>query len=459
MPVSSPTNEPASPTLTLAPAATSAAVEARAPSPGRTQYVLSARLDYEQHHLAVTQTITYVNQTQTPLPDLLLVVEPNRGPGVFRLNHLSWADGQPIRDFTLEGARLEVPLLVPLAPGGQASLSVSFELDLPAEVGLLGYTARQINLGDWYPFLPPYRDGQGWLIHEPWVVGEHLVYGVADYQVEIRLEGPPTGLTIAASGLVDVNGSRHWYRLEGARGFAWSVSPEYIVLSETNDSVTVTSYAFPEHRTAGQAALSTTVEALALYGELFGLYPHAELAVVEAEFPDGMEYDGLYFLGSEYYAAYTADPRGYLTAIAAHETAHQWWYGLVGSDQALEPWLDEALCTYSERLFYERFYPELVDWWRGFRVTRFEPAGWVDSTIYDHVGFRLYVNAVYLRGALFMEELRNLMGDEPFFSSLWDYAGRWSRGQATAEDFFAALAEHSAADVGVLTEKYFTPLE
>jgi aminopeptidase N len=96
--------------------------------------------------------------------------------------------------------------------------------------------------------------------------------------------------------------------------------------------------------------------------------------VVEAGFADGMEYDGLYFLGREYFAAYDGTPQNYLTALAAHETAHQWWYGLVGNDQALEPWLDEALCTYSELLFYEAVYPDLVDWWWTFRVNRFQPS-------------------------------------------------------------------------------------
>ena len=69
-------------------------------------------------------------------------------------------------------------------------------------------------------------------------------------------------------------------------------------------------------------------------------------------------------------------------------------------------WLDESLATYSELLFYQRQYPGEVDWWWNYRVKRFNPTGWVNTTIYDYAAFRPYVNAVYLRGALFMQALR-----------------------------------------------------
>jgi hypothetical protein len=439
------------PTWTATP--TLAPVEAQASQ--RTSYILLAELDYERHHLAVSQMITCVNRTDEPLADLVFVVEPNRQPGAFHLQSLSWTDGQTIEGYRLEGSRLQIPLPDPLPPGASAGLYLFFELDLPARSGPLGYTARQTNLGDWYPHAPAYRAGQGWLVHEPAAAGEHLVYDVADYRVEIDLVGPITELAIAASASAESDGTRYRYQLDAARSFAWSASPEYQILQEQAGPATVVGYVFPEHASAGQAALRASADALELYAELFHPYAHTSLAVVEADFPDGMEYDGLYFLGQEYYAAYAGSPQGYLTIIAVHETSHQWWYGLVGNDQAAEPWLDEALAAYSELLFYERVYPDLTDWWWVFRVNRFNPAGRVDSTIYEHDGFRTYVNAVYLRGALFVDELRRLVGDQAFFALLRDYAGRNAHGQATAEDFFAALAEHSGVDPSALTAAYF----
>ncbi|MGC9398141.1 MAG: M1 family metallopeptidase [Anaerolineae bacterium] len=450
---------PAEPTVTESapnpvPTAT-ATTEAPRQPPERTRYTLSARLNYDAHHVTASEVVTYVNRTDEPLADLLLVVEPQRRPEAFHLNNLRWGDGQPVVGYMLEDGTLSLPLPEPLTPGAWIALSLSFDLHLPAEPDPFGYTERQTNLGNWYPFLPPYRPGEGWLVHAPSAVGEHLVYDVADYDVTLELPDPTHRFTLAAAVPGEHKGETHRYRLEAARTFAWSVSPDYEVLTERAEGIVVTGYVFPEHLAAGEAALRASAEALDLYARYFGPYPHPGMAMVEATFPDGMEYDGLYFLGQEYYEAYPGTPQGYLTTIAVHETAHQWWFGLVGNDQAQEPWLDEMLATYSEVLFFEARYPELMAWWWDFRVNRFEPAGRVDSTVYEFEAFRPYINAVYLQGARFMEALRNRIGDEQFFAFLRAYATQHRHQQVTGGDFFTLLAKYADDDINPVVGSYF----
>jgi aminopeptidase N len=282
-----------------------------------------------------------------------------------------------------------------------------------------------------------------------------LVYPVADIDVRVRVLNGPQGLRIAASALPKLEGEWRRYRLEQARNFALSMSPDYVVLEESVGEVTVLGYAFPTDVLAGEAAFRATVEALQLYSELYGAYPWESLSLVEADFLHGMEYQGLHYLSRGFYNLYTGTARDYLTAIAAHETAHQWWYGLVGNDQAMEPWLDETLCTYSERLFYENVHPEDLDWWWEARVDFYKPEGKVDSALYETGGYRPYVNAVYLRGALFLEDLRALMGDADFFHFLNDYAQENSRQLATSADFFALLKDHTDEDLNGLLREYF----
>jgi aminopeptidase N len=335
------------------------------------------------------------------------------------------------------------------------TLSLHYKLSVPERAKPFGFTPHQINFGDWYPFIPAYRAGQGWLVHEPGTVGEHLVYDVADYQVNIRLVNSPANVVIATSAPAELIDGRRHYQLEAARNFAWSIGVDFQTISQTVGAVTVMGYVLPEHLEAGRAALQATAQAVKLYSDLFAPYPHQQLSFVEADFPDGMEYDGLYFLGREYFEGYQGHPQGYLTAIAVHETAHQWWYALVGSDQALEPWLDEALATYSELLFYEHAYPDLVAWWWQFRVKRFNPAGYVDSTIYEHEGFRSYVNAVYLRGALFLDEARRQMGDAAFLGFLREYATRYIGRTAAADDLFAVMRLHSPIAINQLKAPFF----
>jgi hypothetical protein len=430
------------------------------------QIDLSARYDHASRSLEVSQRILYTNSIPESLAELVLLVEPNRYPGAFQLVRLTWGDGGSVENYTLAGNRLSIPLPQPLPPGEGAGLDIEYSLTLPPipEDSIeykpvpFGYTFRQVNLVDWYLFLPPYRPGVGWLAHDPWFFGEHQVYDLADYTVEIEVGGSPEPLVLAASSLPDSQqGNSYRYVLESARSFALSISPYYQVYTQQVGDTTVLSYGLPYFEAGAQAALQYTAEALEVYNELFGAYPRNSLSVVVADFLDGMEYDGLYFLSRGFYNIYDGTPAGYLAIIAVHETAHQWWYGLVGNDQALEPWLDEALCTYAELLYYENVHPELLDWWWDYRVNFYEPSGMVNGAVYDYPGFRPYRDAVYLQGARFLEALRQRMGDAAFFLFIKDYAARMAGKQSTAGDFFAILANHTTEDLSDLRSIYFNP--
>jgi len=463
-PVSSPTalEQALSPTSSASPAPSSQTPDAPAPFPN-TQYNLTAELNYDQHHLAVTEQITYTNHTNEALNDLVLMVDPLYYPGTFKLNSLAWADGQPVEKSITDTGQVRLTLRQPLPPGASLGLSLAYDLSLPSPTPSdisrpvpFGYTAKQTNLVDWYPFVAPYVPGKGWLAHPAGYFGEHLVYETSDFRVNVRLVGGRQDLTVAASAPAVIDGDWRRYQFNSARNFVWSVSHDYQVASEKVGDVTVLSYFFPIHPTAGQAALKTTAQALALYSELYGPYRHTTLTVVEADFLDGMEYDGLYFLSNGFYNLYQGQPGDYLVSIAAHETAHQWWYGLVGNDQAMEPWLDEALSTYSERLFYERVYPEGLGWWWNYRVDYYQPRGWVDSNIYNSGSWRGYRDAVYLNGAHFLEDLRKLIGEAAFFGFLKDYAAQYAGRIATGDDFFNLLKQHTQTDITPLLKKYFS---
>jgi hypothetical protein len=445
------------PTLTLTPT-----IDTLSPIDLVPRYAISATLDYAWRYLTVVQDIIVPNTSADTISELTLVVQTNWRPDAFRLTNISWKDGTPITTYSLDGIRLRVLLIDPFEPGENIELSLAYEINIPPLLtsedfgpNPFGYTTRQTNLTDWYPFVPPYVDGEGWLVHNPWYYGEHLVYPVADFDVTIQLINAPANTVIAASALDMGNGDLHHFTLEGARNFVWSVSPEYRVFQETVGDTTVLGYAFPYDVVPGEAAFKTTVEALTLYNQLFGPYPFDSMTVIQADFDHGMEYSGLYFLSKAFYSTYDGTTSTYLVTIAAHETAHQWWYGLVGNDQALEPWLDEALCTYSENLYYENLHPASLGWWEYARVEYYEPAGWVDSTIYNTPGYRPYRDAVYLNGAMFLDALRELVGEGAFFNFLRDYTARSTGRLATADGFFAILREHSDADWSALLEEYF----
>ena len=419
------------------------------------KYALSAELDYDLHVLKVDEQISYINTSESELDELLLLIEPNIYPNGFTLGALTWENGEPISNYTLSDRELLIPLPENLLPGNEIGIIITFQLNLPNQNAPYGYTDRQTNLGDWYPYVPPYIPEIGWLVREEAFLGEHLSYDMAEFTVEIQLANS-RDMVLAASSTPEIDGDIYRYHLTPARNFAWTVSPLYLEQETQVGEVLVKSYTFPNHPQADGPALEETAKALKIFTELFGPYPHKALTVVEADFLDGMEYDGLIFLSHAFYDYYTGDPQSNLSIIAAHEVAHQWWYGLVGNDQALEPWLDEALSTFSEIYFYETAYPDLTDWWWENRIYFHNPQGWVDTTIYEAAGFYPYRDAVYLRGALFLGELRDLMGEEEYLEFLRAYLEQFRYRQASGDDFFNLLSEYTSADLSGLIGTYFS---
>ena len=420
----------------------------------RTQYYLNAYLDYSGHVLSAGETIFYKNQTGVPLDELELAIEPNRWQTGFILNGLKVND-VAYYHYYLADYRFEIYLDKPLNPDETISLSLNYESNLPyaGSTNVYGYNGLQTNLVDWYPFIAPYDPSQGWLLHNPSTVGEHLVYDVADFNVNLQLSDPT--LTVAASAPATWTGEAWHYQLT-SRDFVFSISDSYQTASTTAGPVTITAYYFGSEATAANALLKEVSLAVDTYGSTFAPPPYTTLGIVEsATYPDGMEEDGIFFLSRRFYRLYDGTVRNNLITIGVHETAHQWWFGLVGDDQAMEPWLDEAMATYSELVFYETNYPYYVNWWWGFRVNSFDPSGWVDSTIYDGSGFREYVNAVYLNGANFLDALRTRIGDQAFHSFLKNYAVQMAGKRATAQDFFRILRETTNVDFSDIESSYF----
>ncbi|MDQ2691498.1 MAG: M1 family metallopeptidase [Chloroflexota bacterium] len=458
--------------LPAAPTGTPTTVPTLPPALARPQYAIDLQLNFTAKAASVNQTIVYPNWSGETLNSLVFAVIPNLWSGGFSLKSLA-IDGQPIADYTIQTQRLEVPLPQPLPPSGTITISMDYSLILPSMQAyqnsendirpqIYGYSERQVNFVDWYPFIVPYNPGEGWILHNPWFYGEHLMYDTADFDVRVTFTDGANP-KVAASG-VEVESqtdvplgepvSRR-YNLQAARTFALSMSDHYKVAQQTVGDVTIYSYYFGLYDAPGEAMLRTTVEASQLFGERFGPYRHKTLSAVQGDFNDGMEFSGLYFISRDFFNLYDGTPRNYLVAISAHETAHQWWFDAVANDQALEPWLDEALCTYSEVIYYEAIHPEAVDWWWNFRYFEFEPGGHVDTAIYDGGGYRPYLNKVYLLGARFFQDLRARLGDEIFFAFLRDYYNQSTGERVTGADFFRVFRENTAADITDLLSTYF----
>ncbi len=427
------------------------------------RYVLEVSLDYAEHSLEASERLDFVNLTDDTLGELVFNVFPNHSEDIFLLKEVTLeqqGEEEPTElEYLLSGTTLRVQLATPLEPGDEVSLSMAFSIDLPRmnpyllwSNGSLGYSDRMLAAGNWYPALVPYKEGMGWNAFAYHLIGDPYVTEVADYEVEIVA---PSEVVVAASGEEARVGNRWLYKVTEARSFAFAASDQYLSSSTQAGHVTVTSYFFPVHERSGADALTAAAEALTTFESLFGTYPYSTYRVAEVDFPGGLEFSALCFMGDDWYEKHPGGYRSTMVSLLAHETSHQWWYDVVGNDQVREPWLDEALATYSSMLYYEQRHPDLVEWWWEVEVEDYRPQGLIDRPIYAFMDGRTYMNAVYRRGALFIRDARERMGDEEFFAFLREYCETQQRQLSTADDFFAILYRHTEVDISSLLEEYF----
>jgi hypothetical protein len=424
----------------------------------RTRYYLDVIFDYDARKLSVDQTISYTNNTGYSIGLLPLQVPPAYQAGVFLLTGLQIEQIQPELKSEIKGALIHLQFDPPLEPGQQIEINLNYQLYPTHGWDTLGYTQRQLLLANWYPMVPPHRDGPGWVINPPGQVGEYLAYPLSDFHLNLCLAPTQQPVVIAASApLAGQDNDCYRYEAQLVRNFSLAISPEYQLAAAESDRVTVLAYTFPEHSGLGQRAADLAIQSWATFTDLFGDNQRSFISIVEADIFDGLETDGLIYLSEWYYQTADPSPRNLFELLVVHETAHQWFYAHIHNDQAFEPWLDEALTTYSEVLFYEAHHPQLVDWWWDYRVAAFEPEGAVNASIYDFYNFRPYINAVYLRGALFLQALRDEIGDPEFFEALWQYtqlegpSDRWR----TADDFIGAFSQVSDADLTPIFSEFF----
>lgn len=458
-----PTNT-AVPTLTSLPTATTVIIvptEAADLPPlyaavDRTRYLLNVSMDQANHFANISESIYYTNRTGYTLQNIVLGVNSNLWKDVFILGQVTINDLAPA-SYDITGQWLTIGLLQPIIPGETIKIGVGYSIDLPyssAKVENFGYTTRQTNLIDWYPFIPPFENGN-WVLPDPYGFGENLVYDKADFFIDLSFTDPYNQPVVAASsGYTQNNGIAH-YELTNARNFSFSMSYDFLVQSSFTGGVEVQHYYFPEDAIAAGRVLDVTTQSIATYSEVFGPYPHTMMTVVETELNDGLETDGLYFLSSSFYKYYNGSVQNNLSVIAIHETAHQWWYGSVASNQATEPWLDESMATYSELIFFENNYPDLLQWWWNFRVYSHNPAGWVDSPIYSFNYFADYVNAVYFNGAEFIHLVRQRIGDQAFYQFIAGYYNQFNGSIATTQDFLSLVEAYSGQSINDLVADYF----
>jgi hypothetical protein len=243
-----------------------------------------------------------------------------------------------------------VPLPREVAPGESVDLDVAFDDKLPSIVERTGYRGTFHMVGQWFPKVARLEPNGTWM-HFPF---HHLSEFYADFGTYDVTLDVPAGYTIGATGPAVERREERGRLVErhvqaDVHDFAWTAWDQWQTSRETIDGVEVT-VLFPRGF-AGIAArdLAAVRFALPYDAALYGRYPYRVLTVVhpeeDASEAGGMEYPTL--ITSE--GPWLTPPGVWVPEIVAvHELAHQWFYGLIATNEAAWPFLDEGLTQFAE---------------------------------------------------------------------------------------------------------------
>jgi aminopeptidase N len=268
----------------------------------------------------------------------------------------------------------------------------------------------------------------------------------------------PENFSVAANGVLlktesQANQTKTYFYREN-----YLIAPYLVSLAATNyakfedeytalDGVTkmpLVFYVYPEHLEKAQQKFAITRRALEIYAPLYGEYPFLDekYGMAEFQWTSSMEHQTMSSLSER---VVTSEGTGYGTIV--HELAHQWWGDWVTMSTWQDIWLNEGFATYSEVLFYERFY--------NLTAGELMSNSYDDKQVYGRLGGTVTAEnvnnpfddtgAIYRKGAWVLHMLRHVMSEEPFFAALKDYARAHAFANASTQDFQRVCETHYGA--------------
>ncbi|MCA9612541.1 MAG: hypothetical protein KC586_07245, partial [Myxococcales bacterium] len=349
---------------------------------------------------------------------------------------------------------------------------------LHGNYGLLAESDGVASLGNFYATLAPRRD-DAWVTREDSTMGDLGAGRIAHFRARLVCA---QGSRVAASGAVvreetrlGQGGAAGEHEVEVvsglSRNFALVVSPRFHAVEQRVGAVTVRSWYLPEDRADAERVLADAAAALGIFERRFGRYPYRDLDLVEAPLvggAGGVEFSGLVTLAKMFYGSGGGMGLGaigpmlaggrqgqvgmresMLEFVVAHEVAHQWWHGLVGSDARRHPFVDESLAQFSSIQYVRDRYGEE----RARREARRQVAanyhtmrlagasdGAVDRPVAAFGSEMAYAGLVYGKGAFAYEKVREKVGDESFFRHVRSYVDRHRFGEAPPRALFDLMA-------------------
>ncbi len=370
----------------------------------------------------------------------------------------------PDDDNSKDQTVFRVLLQKPMLPNQTITVDLEFKAQLPTVFARTGFHDNFFMVAQWFPKIGVYEPagmryaskGQ-WNCHQFHSNSEFYAdYGVYDVDMTV-----PRDFVVGATGFLqkekeNSDGTKTlWYRAEDVHEFAWTASPHFTVFEDSWQHVKIR--LLLQTGREGQVAryFQSVKAALGYFDKWVGKYPYPNLTVVDPIYggfgAGGMEYPTLITGGS-----YWGMPDGlrFTELVTMHEFGHQYWFGLVGSNEFEEAWLDEGFNQYSETRIADDTYGnkrsalDFLGYHEG--DLEFARSGYahlnnpkIAPTFARSWDYKAggYGDMTYNKTAVFLTTLERMIGRAVMDEIMRTYFDRWKFRHPCSNDFIAVVNE------------------
>lgn len=372
----------------------------------------------------------------------------------------------------------------PLLPGATVSIETPFRVKIPASFSRLGHVGTSYQMTQWYP-KPAVYDRDGWHTM-PYLDQGEFYSEFGSFRVQLTL---PKNYVVGATGTLLEAEERNWllakatadlndlqqrndlatgyvsepypasseqlktitYTAERVHDFAWFADKRFKVLHDQlqlpGKPEPIDIWAMFTETEAGlwREATDYLKRAISFYSAEVGTYPYPQVTGVQSALSagGGMEYPMITVIGQ---SSDAAD----LDEVLAHEVGHNWFYGILGSNERDHPWMDEGINSFYEQRYMARFWPDRpkgislfgqsIDYNRlGYLYTARLGKDQAPDTRSDSLSRMNYWIQAYSKPALALRELEAYVGTARFDAAMQAYYDGWQFRHPQPADFFAAM--------------------
>jgi len=371
-------------------------------------------------------------------------------------------DGKRV-NYQVQNTILEVKLDHPIAPGETSTFEMDFKSQVPLQIRRSGRDNKEgvdYSMTQWYPKIAEYTD-DGWQTH-PYVEREFIgVWG--DFDVTITLD---SAYTIGGTGYLEnpqevghgyEDPSKPLDKPEGneltwhfyapnVHDFAWAADRDYThEIYQVPDGPKVHILYIKSPKTSHWDIMGKeTVESIEWLNKHVGTYPYKQYSVIQGG-DGGMEYPMCTLINGE-------ESERSLIGTMTHELTHNWFYGVLGSNESLYPFMDEGFTTHFSSKMMKDVYggPEnpLLGSYLGYLNIKYHKLEEPSITHADRFETNYaYGISSYSKPAAFLDQLSYIIGEKNFEKGIKRYFKTWKFKHPDPHDFKRVMEKQSGMEL------------